>query len=100
VTQQYYVVQGKQLNGITSGATYGDDVQAGTNFPLVRIVNGATKHVFYARTSGFSTRSVAPKVASSATFQVPAAGLIETGPSSLYVVANGVPSKPVAVTVN
>src|SRR4051794_36685996 len=55
--------------------------------------------VFYARTSGFSSRSVAPSVASKATFQVPAAGKIETGPSSLVVVTNGVQSKPVAVTV-
>ena len=95
-----YTVSGKQLAGITSGATYGDDAQAGTNFPLVRIVNNATHHVFYAKTSGFSSRGVKPKAASSASFLVPAAGQIETGPSSLFVVANGVASKAVAVTIN
>ena len=67
-----YTVSGKQLAGITSGATYGDDAQAGTNFPLVRIVNNATHHVFYAKTSGFSSRGLKPKAASSASFLVPA----------------------------
>lgn len=94
-----YQIRGEQLAGVSSGATYGDDAQAGTNFPLVRIVNNATHHVFYARTSGFSSRSVAPKAASSASFLVPAAGRIETGRSALYVVANGVSSDVVAVTV-
>ena len=77
-----YTVSGKQLAGITSGAAYGDDAQAGTNFPLVRIVNNATHHVFYAKTSGFSSRGLKPKAASSASFLVPPAGKIETGPSS------------------
>ena len=95
-----YKVSGRQLAGVTSGATYGDDAQAGTNFPLVRIVNSATHHVFYAKTSGFSSRGVKPKAASTASFLVPAAGHVETGPSSLFVVANGVPSKAVPVTIN
>ena len=95
-----YKLSGKQLAGITSGGTYGDDAQAGTNFPLVRIVNSKTHHVFYAKTSGFSSRGLKPKAASSASFLVPAAGRIETGPSTLSVVANGVQSKAVAVTIN
>ncbi len=95
-----YKLSGKQLAGITSGGTYGDDVQADTNFPLVRIVNSKTHHVFYAKTSGFSSRGLKPKAASSASFLVPAAGRIETGPSTLSVVANGVQSKAVAVTIN
>jgi hypothetical protein len=91
-----YSLTGKQLSGLTEGATYGDDGQAGTNFPLVRITNTATSHVAYARTFGFS-RSVSPAFVSSTSFTLPAG--IEAGASSLVVVANGVASAPVAVTV-
>jgi hypothetical protein len=92
-----YTLKGKQLSGLSQGAYYGDDAQMATNYPLVRIVNTATGHVFYARTSGFSTLSIAPKVAGSATFSVP--DKIETGASTLYVVANGIASKAVSVTI-
>jgi hypothetical protein len=92
-----YQIVGAQLSGRSQGAYYGDDVQAPTNFPLVRITNVASGHVFYARTSGFSTMSVAAKALGSANFSVPST--IETGPSTLFVVANGIASKPVLVTV-
>jgi hypothetical protein len=93
-----YLVAGRQLNGLTQGAAYGDDFQSATNFPLVQITNTATGHVFYAKTSNFSTRSIAPAAISSAQFLVPIG--IESGPSTLVVIANGVPSAGVAVTVN
>jgi hypothetical protein len=85
-----YKVSGSQLNGLTQGAAYDDGQMSATNFPLVRITNSGTGHVFYARTSGFSTRSVHPNAASTASFTVPASA--ELGPSSLVVVANGIPS--------
>jgi hypothetical protein len=93
-----YLVAGAQLNGLTQGAVYGDDFQSDTNFPLVRISNTATGHVFYAKTSNFSTKLVAPGTISSAQFLVPSS--IESGPSTLVVIANGVPSASVAVTVS
>jgi hypothetical protein len=92
-----YQLGGLQLAGLSQGAAYGDDVQGATNFPLVRIVNDATGHVFYARTYGFGTRSIAPLQPGSTNFQV-AAGT-ETGFSRLYVVANGIPSLGMAVKV-
>jgi len=55
-----YLVSGTQLNGLSQGAAYGDDVQGATNYPLVQIVNNSSGNVFYARTSGFSTMSIAP----------------------------------------
>jgi hypothetical protein len=85
-----YVVSGKQLNGLSQAANYGDDQQAATNYPIVRIVNNATGHISYARTSGHSTMTVAPNAPSSTNFR-PAANT-EAGPSKLYVVANGIPS--------
>jgi hypothetical protein len=95
---QSYMLSGKQLNGQSQGAYYGDDTQGSTNYPIVKIVNSATGDVIYARTSNFSSMSIANVNPSSATFAVPAT--IETGPSQLYVIANGIPSAPVKVTVN
>jgi hypothetical protein len=92
-----YQVTGRQLNGLTQGAYYGDDAQGATNFPLVRIVNSATGHVFYARTAYPSTMSVAPNAAGSTHFVASAS--TETGPGLLYVVANGVASSPVSIVV-
>ena len=92
-----YKVSGTQLNGLSQGSAYGDDVQGATNYPLVQIVNNSTGHVFYAATSNFSTGSIAPGQAGSANFQV--ASGTETGASTLRVIANGIASQAVAVTI-
>jgi hypothetical protein len=55
--------------------------------------------VFYAKTHDHSTMGVATgKAIVSTNFDVPAGA--ETGASTLVVVANGIPSKAVNVTVN
>jgi hypothetical protein len=93
-----YVVKGTQFNGLSQGAAYGDDYQDATNFPLVRIKNSATGHVFFARTHDHSTMAVATgKKIVSTHFDVPAG--IEKGASTLDVVTNGIPSVDVNVTV-
>ena len=93
-----YVVKGTQFNGLSEGAAYGDDAQSASNYPLVRITNNATKHVFYARTHDHSRMGVASGSQPVSThFDVPKS--IETGASTLEVVANGIPSVGVAVTV-
>jgi hypothetical protein len=93
-----YVIHGTQFNGLSQGAMYNDDFQDATNYPLLRIVNIATKHVFYCRTHDHSTMAVATGSEPVFThFDVPAR--METGPSRLYIVTNGIPSAPVAVTV-
>jgi hypothetical protein len=95
---QSYPISGTQFNGLSAGAAYGDDAQMGSSYPLVRIINNATKHVFYARTHDHSTMGVATGTKPVSThFDVPSG--METGASSLVVVANGIASKPVAVTV-
>jgi len=85
-----YQISGKQLNGLSQSANYGDDQQAATNYPLARIVNNDSGHVFYARTSGHSAMAVTPDLPGSTAFQV--AANTEIGPGKLYVVANGIPS--------
>ncbi|HSZ28387.1 MAG TPA: kelch repeat-containing protein [Pseudonocardiaceae bacterium] len=92
-----YTVSGIQLNGLTEGSAYGDDYQSATNYPLVRITNDKTGDVSYARTFGMTSMSVAPGTQSAANFRLPAR--IETGPSTLVVVANGIASAPVKVWV-
>ena len=93
-----YKISGTQFNGLTHGAAYGDDAQMNSSYGLVRITNNATKHVIYARTHNPSTMAVATgtKIVST-NFDVPKNA--ETGASSLVVVANGIPSAPVNVTV-
>ncbi len=94
-----YSVTGTQFNGLSQANSYGDDFQDATNYPLVRIVNNSTGHEFYCRTHGHSTMGVATGSTSVSTnFDVPAG--IETGASTLYVVANGIPSVGSSVTVS
>jgi len=92
-----YQIRGYLFNGVTQGAAYGDDAQAATNYPLVRITNLSTSHVFYSRTHDHSSMAVASHALVSTHFDVPAQQ--ETGPSRLEVVANGIASRPVFVTV-
>jgi hypothetical protein len=90
-------VSGFQLAGLSQGAAYGDDVQDNTNFPLVRITNSASGVVTYAPTSGWTSVSVAPGAFSSTNFTVPTT--TPSGPSTLEVVANGIASQAIPVTI-
>jgi hypothetical protein len=93
-----YTISGLQFNGLSQANAYGDEFQVATNYPLVRITNLATQHVFYARTHGHSSMGVATgSMPVSTHFDVPA--VIETGPSVLEVVANGIASAPLSITV-
>jgi len=93
-----YHVSGKQLSGLTQGVQFGDEYENATNYPLVRIVNNSSHHVFYATTSKFSTTSITPMVPS--TFDFTIGSNFESGPSKMYVVSNGIASAPVDVTIS
>jgi hypothetical protein len=94
-----YQISGTQFNGLSQASGMGDEMETVTNYPLVRITNKSTGHVFYARTHDHSTMAVATgNKTVSTNFDVPAG--METGASKLEVVANGIPSTPVSVTVN
>lgn len=93
-----YRIWGTQFNGLSQAAAFGDELQTATNYPLVRITNDKTNHVFYARTHDHSSMGVATGTTIVWTnFDVPAT--METGSSSLQVVANGVPSVAASITV-
>ncbi len=94
-----YTLYGQQFNGLSQAAAFGDEFETPTNYPLVRITNKASGHVFYARTHDHSTMGVATGKAMVYThFDVPLA--TETGASTLEVVANGIPSTKVPITIN
>jgi hypothetical protein len=97
VPGQTYTITGKQLNGRSQGAFYGDDVQTATNYPIVQIINATTGHVFYGRTHNFSSMSIATNAISSTLVTIP--GNIEAGVSNLFVIANGIASTPKSIIV-
>jgi hypothetical protein len=92
-----YRLAGRQLDGLNQGAAYGDDFQDATNYPLVRITKDRSHRVFYARTTGMTSMSVAPGTTSRTNFALP--GWVTPGPASLVVIANGIASPPVRVTI-
>jgi hypothetical protein len=94
-----FSISGTQFNGLSQANAYGDDYQAATNYPLVRIVNTATGHVVYAKTHDHSTMGIVTgSTIVSTSFDVPST--VETGGATLFVVANGIPSAGVAVTIS
>lgn len=93
-----YKISGTQFNGLSMAMAFGDEYQNATNYPLVRITNKSSGHVFYARTHNHSSMGVATgSLVVSTHFDVPKT--METGASTLVVVANGITSKSVTVTV-
>jgi hypothetical protein len=91
-------ISGTNFNGFSDGGTFGDDAQAFTNWPIVRIINTGTGDVCYARSYNFSSMGVWTKGTTKAEFDIPAS--CESGASTLQVVVNGVASKGTAVTLS
>jgi hypothetical protein len=92
-----YELAATRLAGVSQGAYYGDDLQAYTNYPLVRLTSLATGHVVYCRTYAHSTRSIAPDAHGTTRFDVPATA--ERGEATLELVANGIASPGILVNV-
>jgi hypothetical protein len=94
-----YTLYGRQINGLSQAVAYGDDATMATNYPIVRLRNTATGHIFYCRTSNHSTLAVnTGTVIHHTQFLVPAGA--ELGAADITVVANGIASDPVHVTVS
>jgi hypothetical protein len=86
-----YSISGTQFNGMSQANSYGDDTQNATNYPLVRITNHKTGHVFFARTHDHSSMGVATgSTVVSTSFDTPVG--MESGPADLVVIANGIVS--------
>jgi hypothetical protein len=93
-----YKIAGTQFNGLSQAMSFGDEFQNSTNYPLVRITNATSGRVYYARTHDHSTMGVATGSKLVWTyFDVPKA--IDTGKSTLVVIANGIASNPITISV-
>jgi hypothetical protein len=92
-----YTITGNQFNGVSQGCYYGDDYASATNFPVVRFTNQATGHVFYGKTHNHSYMGV--QFSGPVTTQVDVPLNAEAGATSMQVIANGIASPAVIVTV-
>ena len=84
------MLSGRKFNGYSQAASYGDDAQEATNYPIVRLTNVSTGHVFYCRTHDHSTMAVAYPGPAYTHVDIPTN--METGQTYLEVVANGIAS--------
>ncbi len=91
-----YLVSGFQFNGLSQACYYGDDATMATNYPIIRLHQGGK--VIYCRTAHHLTMGVATgsEVVSTIVSIPPT---VPAGAYDLVVVANGIPSDPVPVTV-
>ncbi|MBV9963906.1 MAG: fibronectin type III domain-containing protein [Parafilimonas sp.] len=88
-----YSLTGTGFNGISEGASYGDDWQMSTNYPIARLTSGS--NVYYCRTSNWNSTGVQRGNApDSVTLTLPAG--LPDGSYSLVVTANGIASDPVS----
>jgi len=85
----YYILQGTQLNGLSQANMYGDDCNPATNYPIVRLRNTATGHVYFGRTSTFSTRGIHAGSLQSCHFTLHG---VPDGSYHVTVIANGIAS--------
>jgi predicted DNA-binding transcriptional regulator YafY len=86
------------LAGLTQGSFWGDEQQNATNYGLVQITNLKTHHVSYARAFNYSSTSISRSANSTFDFEIDPK--MENGPSQLRVIANGIASQPVDVTIS
>jgi hypothetical protein len=88
-----FTLTGTQLNGLSEGASFGDDAEMATNYPIIRLTD-ANGNVSFARTFNWNSTGVATgSTPESADFTLPAADA--PGPYLVSVIANGIASTPV-----
>ena len=93
-----YHLVGTGLNGISEGASYGDDLQMNSNYPLVRVSDGAG-NVYYGRTYNWSSTSVRTGSAAVSTeFRLPAN--VPPNATQLVLIGNGFASDPYSLSAS
>lgn len=94
-----FMLTGKQLNGLSQAAAFGDELQTATNYPIVRLTNAASGVVTYARTHDHSTMGVATGATPVTTMvDIPAGAPV--GAMDMVVIANGIASASVRITID
>lgn len=84
-----YTLTGTQLTGISEGASYGDDAEMSTNYPIVRLTD-STGVVQYLKTTNWTPGVSTGTTPVTCQFSVPAK--LPTGTYHLNVIANGIAS--------
>jgi len=94
-------VCGTQLNGLSETNGYGDDYQAATNYPLVRLTDPNTGNVYYGWTHDDTNHSIAAGNYSCTYYDLPPGIPTKKGgiAYNMEVVANGIASSSVPVMV-
>jgi hypothetical protein len=93
-----YQLSGTRLNGISEGASYGDDAEMSSNYPIVSLTDGSGK-VYYARTSNWSLTGVQTgSTVETVNFTLPAG--LPKGSYSLYVSGAGISSTAFPFSTN
>lgn len=87
-----YTVKGMQLNGLWEGATYGEDAEMSTNYPIAKITD-ANGIVSYARTMNWSAAVATGNKIVSTDFVLP--NNLGPGPYKLNIIANGIASRTI-----
>ena len=92
-----FTLTGKQLNGQSAGADYGDDNQSDSNYPVLRMTNSAGR-VYYCRTTSWSNVAVGTSSATQ-TVTVTLNPALPAGNYAMVVSGAGISSFPVAVSI-
>jgi len=93
-----YLLSGNNFNGASQNNAYGDDFQDATNYPIVKLTNTSTGHVFYARTHDHSAMPVGFHGPAYTHVDIPSN--METGGTKLQVIVNGIASQNYSVGIN
>jgi len=92
-----FTMTGRQLNGQSAGASYGDDDQMDTNYPIIRMVSPTGK-VYYARTSNWSLFGV-DGITTPETVDFTLNPGIPPGTYSVIVSGAGIQSFPILINI-
>ena len=90
-----YTLTGTQLTGRSAGASYGDDAEMDTNYPIIQLTaTDGSGHVYYARSYNWTPGVATGSATVTTQFELPS-GLPQAN-YDLRVVASGIASDPVA----
>jgi hypothetical protein len=93
-----FTLTGKQLNGISEGAAFGDDSEMSTDYPIVTLT-ASNKTVYFARTFDWSNTGVQTgKTPVTTQFTLPQG--LASGKYKVRVIASGIASQPFILRIN
>ncbi len=91
-----YTITGTQLTGLSAGASYGDDNEMDSNYPIVQLTSGSGV-VSYARSHDWTPGVATGTAVVTSKFDLPAG--LANGSYQLRVIANGIASAPSTIII-